>query len=233
MDVVFDDLIEEGDTIAVGDIHGRFDLFEKFLDHVRDSGANVILLGDLIDRDPDDVSVVRKAHELSEDPGKWGLEGFTVIRGNHEQMFLNAVDQEATPFLLWCQNGGNFSMFTELLEHAEWMAELPIFVRVGDTLFVHAGVFPGHDPIETIHDNRADLLMWMRQPFLTLGPKLGAWTTTIKRVVHGHTCFLDDERLGTVDVSKKGDRIGIDTGAFFSGVLTSFNSTKTTFTQFK
>ena len=49
----FDDTINPGDVIVLGDIHGCFNLYESFLDHVRNSGATVILLGDLIDRDPD------------------------------------------------------------------------------------------------------------------------------------------------------------------------------------
>jgi serine/threonine protein phosphatase 1 len=100
---------------------------------------------------------------------------------------------------------------------------------VGDTLFVHAGVNPGVDPADTLPQT----LIWTREPFLTLGPQLEKWTSTIKRVVHGHTPFFEDERLGQVNVNKAGTRIGIDSGAYFTSILTCYNSTRNTFHQFK
>jgi len=50
----FSQTINPGDVIVLGDIHGCFNLYESFLDHVRNSGGTVILLGDLIDRGPKD-----------------------------------------------------------------------------------------------------------------------------------------------------------------------------------
>jgi hypothetical protein len=36
-----------------------------------------------------------------------------------------------------------------------------------------------------------------------------------------------------VNVSRKKDRIGIDTGAYFTGILTSYNATKNTFWSYE
>jgi hypothetical protein len=69
----------------------------------------------------------------------------------------------------------------------------------------------------------------MRQPFLQKGPMFSLWNPRLRRVVHGHTPYLTDELIGTVNVSNTGDRIGIDTAAVYSGVLTSYNATKQTF----
>ena len=96
-------------------------------------------------------------------------------------------------------------------------------------MFIHSGTFPGKDPAESIEAGRVESLVWVRQPFMTVGPKLEKWTDKIKLVVHGHTPYFENDMLGKVNVSKKGDRIGIDTGAYFTDVLTSYNATRDTF----
>jgi serine/threonine protein phosphatase 1 len=73
----------------------------------------------------------------------------------------------------------------------------------GDYAFVHAGIRPGialerQDP----HD-----LLWIREPFL------GSLARHGRTIVHGHTIRpLPEVRT---------NRIGIDTGAFYSGRLTA------------
>lgn len=223
--------INADDVIAVGDIHGRLDLLDTFLDRVRGSGATVILLGDMIDRGPDDPGVLARVAPLLDDPGTYGLSAFYALRGNHEKMFMDACDGGGSSMGLWAQNGGDFRRVDEMTPHLGWISELPIYMVVGDTMFVHAGVFPGCNPAKQIAERRTDDLMWMRQPFLKMGPILGAWTDKIKRVVHGHTPYFENDKLGQVNVSKTGDRIGIDSGAYFTGVLTSYNATQNTFTQ--
>jgi serine/threonine protein phosphatase 1 len=103
---------------------------------------------------------------------------------------------------------------------------------VGDTLFTHAGLFPGINPAESVEAGRIESLVWVREPFMTVGPQLEKWTNKLKRVVHGHTPFFEDEHLGQVNVSQKGDRIGIDSGAYFTNILTSYNSTQNTFNKY-
>ena len=223
--------ISPGDVISVGDIHGRLDLLTLFLDRVKGTGARVILLGDLIDRGPDCVGVLNRAKQLLDDPESWGLESFTVLRGNHEQMMIDAFEGPFQCVLEWSDNGGRADKAWEMALHVEWLKELPIYVVVGDTLFTHAGLFPGHDPAKAIENKKTMSLLWMREPFLTLGPVLEEWTDKIKRVVHGHTPYLD-ERLGQVNVSASGDRIGIDSGAVYSGILATYNATQGTFWQF-
>ena len=84
--------IKSGDVIAVGDIHGRLDLLDVFLESVRDTQATVILLGDLIDRGPDDLGVLERVEKLLEEPEAWGLEAAYALLGNHEQMYLDACE---------------------------------------------------------------------------------------------------------------------------------------------
>jgi serine/threonine protein phosphatase 1 len=230
--ITYDDTIKPDDIIAVGDIHGRFDLFEQFLTHVKDTQTVVILLGDLIDRGPDDLKVLEKARFLSESPESLGLANFFVLMGNHEAMFVDAMKGDGADFVLWLNNGGNFEAMPDLREHLDWVENLPIYMTIDDTLFVHAGVHPGQDPYKIANSDKWQNLVWMREPFMTNGPQLVKWTDKIKRVVHGHTPYFEDNLLGKVNISSSGDRIGIDTGAYFTNVLTSYNVTRNTFTSY-
>jgi serine/threonine protein phosphatase 1 len=76
-------------------------------------------------------------------------------------------------------------------------------ITVGDYLFVHAGI----DPRVPLGEQRRRDLRWIREPFLSHPEPHGPV------VVHGHTI---------TDVPEdRGNRIGIDTGAFMSGRLTA------------
>lgn len=87
--------------------------------------------------------------------------------------------------------------------HLGFLSGLPLHARVGDYLFVHAGVKPGA-PLEA---QTSDDLLWIREPFLS-HPEPSPHV-----VVHGHTP-TDEAHLGA-------RRIGVDTGAYMTGVLTA------------
>jgi len=76
-------------------------------------------------------------------------------------------------------------------------------IAIGDYLFVHAGI----DPRVPLDAQRTRDLRWIREPFLSHTEPHGPV------VVHGHTiCDAPEDR---------GNRIGIDTGAFMTGRLTA------------
>lgn len=86
--------------------------------------------------------------------------------------------------------------------HLAFLRALQIAHREGDYYFVHAGIRPG-----VALEEQADLdRMWIRQTFLDSQAEHGAV------VVHGHSVALEPE--------VRHNRIGIDTGAHLSGVLT-------------
>ena len=88
-------------------------------------------------------------------------------------------------------------------EHRDFLAAFEDMIVIGDYVFVHAGI----DPSRPIEDQSAKDLRWIRERFLnTVGPLSHV-------IVHGHTIFED--------VEDQGHRIGIDTGAFRTGVLTA------------
>ena len=86
--------------------------------------------------------------------------------------------------------------------HVEFLQSLELRFESGDYLFVHAGV----DPARPLHQQTADDLLWIREPFLSSRFDLGYV------VVHGHT--VESEPI------VRANRIGIDTGACWTGCLT-------------
>ena len=224
----FSQTVKPGDIIALGDIHGCYDLYELFLDHVKGSGATVILLGDMIDRarvPGDDMRVLNKTRDLLFDPESWGLQAFYALRGNHEKLFMDAADGYGVG--LWEQNGGNVEELDNMVYHQEWINQLPIYMTIGETMFVHAGIYPGHNPAKVIADGGADELVWMRNPFITYGPKFYAWSDNLKQIVFGHT------PLQAPMPYRIPHGVCIDTGAYFTGVLTSYNVTRNTFFSYE
>ena len=224
--------IKPGDVIAVGDIHGRYDLLEKFVSRVRGTLAVVVFLGDIIDRGGEDAAVVNRIRHMTESPEDYGLDLVLCLMGNHEKMFVDAVRGPGEEFFLWLQNGGNFEQFGELQEHVDWFEELPIYMTIDETLFIHAGFFPGKDPLETINAGHTDSLLWIREPFLSMGPQFERWNPELKRVVFGHTPRMPDEPGYGLPYEIPGGGLCIDTMAFHSGVLTAYNVNQGSFLKF-
>jgi serine/threonine protein phosphatase 1 len=162
-------------------------------------------------------------------PEDYGLSNVFCLLGNHEAMFIDALTGPSSSLNLWLQNGGNFEQYDEMRDHLEWLAELPVYLTIGDTLFIHAGIYPGKDPFETINAGKTDNILWMREPFLSMGPKFEDWNPNLKKVVFGHTPKMGVGE-GKPYIIPQG--ICIDTGAYWTGVLTAYNVTQDVFYQF-
>lgn len=196
--------------VAIGDVHGCATLLQQEIAKHRGSGAELILLGDLIDRSPEadgDRRALELVWQLQQNPGLQGLAGVTVLRGNHEQMLSDALaeDVPGTATDIWEWNGGDPSLLPFYRQHRKWFEALPYRAIRGRFLFVHAGVRPGV-PLE---QQKLDDLIWIRQPFLNRPHGL-PYT-----VVHGHSITKNHR------IDRRSDRINLDTGAFTSGVLSS------------
>lgn len=238
--ITYDSKLQPGDVVALGDIHATAELYFEFLDWVKDSSATVILLGDMIDRGKRDLEVLDATRTLLEYCEGWGLQAFYALMGNHERMFLDGLLCSQS-YRLWIENGGNAQQVDAMeREHRDWIRDLPLYMTIGDTMFIHGGIFPGHNPAEDLPE-KAESFLWMRDPFLKFGPQFKKWNPRLKRVVHGHTPTFferdgegfDEERGVCIPVVKK-DRVNIDTGACFrkEGCLTAYNVTQNTFRQF-
>lgn len=215
---------------AVGDIHGRLDLLlpmvEAIVADLHGSAADrkmVVFLGDYIDRGPDSRGVLRLLAGLSRAQGvEWRF-----LKGNHEQAMLEFLDDPSAG-ARWCEYGGDRALQSwglrvpELAHRTEawarvaadlrhkltkrekdFLETLELSVTMGDYFFSHAGARPG---LALDRQSPQDL-MWIRQPFLN------SRTAFECMVVHGHT--------PTTSVHADQRRIGIDTKAYDSGVLTA------------
>ncbi len=211
---------------VIGDIHGRLDLYDTIVAAINQDNASrppaeshVILLGDLVDRGPDSAGVLERTRA-------WQRErSVRVLAGNHEEMFLGAFER---PEMLrhFLKHGGRetilsyglskkqfnemnldelFQLLPKIVPQSErdYIMGFEEMIEAGDYLFVHAGI----DPELPIDQQKRSDLLWIRDRFLKHEGRLE------KVVVHGHTIF---DR-----VMDCGNRIGIDTGAFRSGVLTA------------
>jgi serine/threonine protein phosphatase 1 len=216
---------------AIGDIHGRRDLLFALCRKItRDNRVrgpvgqtDIILLGDLIDRGPESAGVLRFAME-SQPP----FATMSTIKGNHEALFLEVAAGETARLASWLYHGGremleSFGIDSGLLDDPEtnaeaivdamhrqvpravhdWIAALPVSIRIGDYLFVHAGIRPG----VAIDDQVEDDLLWIREEFLDSDVEHGA------TIVHGHTV--------TPAIVDRRNRIGLDTGAYRSDRLSA------------
>ncbi len=214
---------------AIGDIHGRCDLLnkihEKILSDSSDSkSANklVVYLGDYIDRGRESKQVVEL---LINNP----LKDFEkiYIKGNHEIAMQSYIDSngENAAWLLWggdatLQSYGvplrdksgqkltNAAMAKKLDEnlpptHKEFYSNLKLSYISGDYVFVHAGLKP---KVPLAEQTESDLTT-IRDEFIFSQERFE------KTVVFGHTVF---SKPLNVD-----GKIGIDTGAYFSGILTA------------
>ncbi len=219
---------------AIGDVHGCDRHLERLHERILEDASSAgdfdrrvaIYLGDYVDRGPDSKRVV---DILLEQP----LEGFEChyLIGNHEAFLLDFLqDAEMGPG--WLFNGGvatlesygvsidtsggglalTFDVLADIQEnfmeklpdaHRKFYETLALSKTEGDYFFVHAGIRPGVPLDEQAEDD----MIWIRDEFLESSVDHG------KVIVHGHTITQAPEL--------RDNRIGIDTGAFATGILTA------------
>lgn len=213
---------------AIGDVHGCGDELERLLAMIEADDAarapsrtSLVFLGDLIDRGPSSAAVVARLLALSQERPQTRF-----LKGNHEEVFLRAIDGDVEALRLFCRVGGretlmsyglsrddydrlDFAELSDLLPtlipaaHRDFLDGFEDLVVSGDYAFVHAGIRPE----VALEDQLPADLRWIRGSFLDYRrphPKM---------IVHGHTI--------TEDVDRQSNRIGIDTGAYSSGRLTA------------
>jgi serine/threonine protein phosphatase 1 len=212
---------------AIGDVHARRDLLAELLaridaERIADPRPHehLVLLGDLIDRGPDSRGVLDLLLERqATDPS------LTILGGNHEAMLVAMLDGNLRDLESWLHFGGEECAASYGIDpialladpvgapallraaipeaHAALLRALPDSLRIGDVLFVHAGIRPG----VALDAQDSQDLRWIRAPFLRSTVDHGVL------VVHGHTVVGEPEILP--------NRIAIDTGASATGRLTA------------
>lgn len=215
---------------AIGDIHGRADLLIRLLALVRQDASSgaftgrpiLVFLGDYIDRGFQSRDVINILLSDAVSP----FETY-FLKGNHEASMLHFLnDPSVGP--RWAEFGGAATLMSYGVQpprmrtspgewmrasaalrkalppaHLHFLAGLKLTVRLGDYVFVHAGIRPGVG----LEQQTEDDMLWIRDDFLSDRRRLGAV------IVHGHTPLRAPHRDHR--------RVGIDTGAYLSGRLTA------------
>jgi serine/threonine protein phosphatase 1 len=218
---------------AIGDVHGRRDLLQQLLDQIEhdnrergDAQTQIIFLGDLMDRGDDSAGVIDMAMALKAAEPVSGQQ-VRFLMGNHEEVFLKTCrERDLKTLRFFLKIGGDATLQSYPITRSEYrdmdmetlaarletlvpdahLAFLEQFedqIIIGDYVFVHAGIRPG----VPLSEQKQSDLRWIREEFT------GHRGDLEKVVIFGHTIYPE--------VEERGSRIGIDTGAFASNVLTA------------
>lgn len=210
---------------AIGDVHGRQDLLSALVGKLEQEapGQPLLLVGDFVDRGPESAEVLSYVKALHDSRAQT-----IVLKGNHEQMLLDFIDDPAGRGLRWIDFGGRETMLSfgveapgpkpdleDITEAAleletkmgkelvAWIRDLPTRWRTGNVICVHAALDPARKP----EDQSDRSVLWGHADFFTKTRQDGLW------VLHGHTIFAE--------AHAHSGRIASDTGAYQTGKLTA------------
>lgn len=211
--------------IAIGDVHGQIDLLQDLIENkikTYFTSDVLIFLGDYIDRGKssnDEFETMQYIQRLQADLP----DNVIVLKGNHEDMAEMALttnpdiakyggynasahgeEVDNKYMFCWKQNGATAWQWGDA--HKErllnWIAQMPLYCLTDDFLFVHAGA----DSALDIEKQTTNDLPWNRYNFEKYKGR---------RLVVGHT----PTKSGLVGFDA--NRIVVDTGAFFKGILSA------------
>lgn len=215
----------------MGDVHGQADLLDDLLNRIEKDArtcadgheVTYVFLGDYIDRGDDSKNVLARLMDLRDAQ----VANTVFLLGNHEAFLLAFLDDPQSG-ARWLDFGGDRTLRSygvappqrnadaKILQytrdalhdalggHLQFITGLDRLWQCGDFAFVHAAINP-RLPLDAQHDKD---LLWGNQAFLR-----GRRGRAGVRVVHGH--------YDSAEPVVRPDRICIDTGAYYSGVLTA------------
>lgn len=167
-------------TYVFSDVHGHHRTLERLLERVSPTSEDEVwVLGDMVDRGPDPVAVMRTCRAIADGH---------ILMGNHEDMMLNAFHNpgDAMASFQWELNGGVTTANglaalsrEECLDWVDWVEGLPLgaHVETGGRpyLLVHAGLRPlsfssrsrwtGVTMDALIRYQTRDDVLWIREDF--------------------------------------------------------------------
>ncbi|GGH23473.1 metallophosphoesterase family protein [Paenibacillus segetis] len=213
----------------ISDIHGCYDEFNELLKKVeyKQGLDQLILVGDYVDRGLKSKEVVEQVKSLVEE---WGV---IALRGNHDQMMVDALEKEnEEDDARWIRNGafqtvesysgldlsddgserdlyieGKEYIKNNYPNHLEFLKSLPLYYETDHHIFVHAGINPEHENWRESQPLRD--YIWIRDAFFNHATNLQ------KKVVFGHTPVVNLHDCEDIWFSPMGDKIGIDGGCVF------------------
>lgn len=216
-----------GRVIFVGDVHGCLDELDELVRTLSLSSSDrLIMIGDLIDRGPDPVGVVRRVRES----------GWESLLGNHEDKAIHWLKNESLvkggrPNNMQPPSPGRMAEWKRLSpKDVGWLWRLPMTIEAGGWTAVHAGL----EPRFILAKQEVDKMLRVRFAHKETGkyvpmdpekmeqpPDTLFWAEMWggpESVVYGHSVFgsvrLDERPGGAVCA-------GIDTGCVYGGALTA------------
>lgn len=241
-----------GSTYVVSDVHGHLaDLRATLVgaglvdadDRWVGGDAHLWILGDLIDRGPDGIGVIRLVRSLQQQ----APDRVHMLMGNHEALMLGTKLFPHSRFPeVWTINGGHRSDQDALTgDDVQWLRSLPLVALTGGTLLMHSDTteyLSWGTSIEEINATVADLLAGddpqrhfdvfaaLTSRYHFAGPDGPDVARTVlatlggSRIVHGHSIIstLVDVPSAEVDgplVYADGLVVGIDGGRYDGGPL--------------
>ena len=204
----------DGRDFVMGDLHGCYEVMMKALKKINfDKEKDRILsVGDLVDRGPDSLKCLKLLRE------PW----FFCVRGNHEDMMINALLHNGD-LMLWVYNGGkwHYDEDAETLKgYAKWIeANVPLCMTVMTKDDKAVGICHAETPTDNWTDaknynnqlsegNKHDMI-WGRYLIKGRGYEM---VKNVDRVYHGHTPTKIPLSIGNMN--------WIDTGAFATDIIT-------------
>jgi len=193
---------EKGRDFVCGDIHGCFDELENALESIdfNKECDRMFCVGDLIDRGPRSYDALKYYYK------DW----FYTVQGNHENMFSTHFARYNKTYIHYdFENGTEWSRkqsYEYLCELWEATHNLPLIIKVDDTLILHARLPRKVDNLEIIEANPQkyrETILWERD-----GVPAKIRIPEIKRVYCGHSIVKKPFEYNA--------SINIDTGAFLT-----------------
>jgi protein phosphatase len=163
-------LPETGRIIVISDIHGDLQLFQTLLEKVHYTPEDTLIInGDLCERGPDSLGVIRFARKLTEENSN-----AYITEGNCDRLIHHVFDEDPTVFdhlarnphsimNEWLhENGKTYADFdlvkqmsafyTEYCsDEIDWLFSLPTALESDRYLFIHAGIEDKENWRETSH----------------------------------------------------------------------------------
>ncbi len=207
---------------AGSDLHGQLRVVDRLLGAagltdgadrwIAPTGTAFVVTGDVVDRGPDSLGLVRRLASLRAQAAQAG--GLVaILEGNHEAQVLGGIGGEPQIFRAMMAFGGGATLLSAGLRPDEWKgrssAEIAArvdelapdlvptlwtfapYARWRDVLFVHGGPVP-HQELD--HFEQSADRLWIRDAFFASPdpfPEAASWATYrragIRRVVFGHT----------------------------------------------
>lgn len=224
--------VPERPLYVVGDIHGCANLLERLLARIIEdcqrnppgsTGTEIVFLGDYVDRGDQSAEVLKLLIALA-DTSELSIQ---FLKGNHEAMMLDFIE-DPDAAASWLRYGGLSTLMSYGIRGVSETADAKSRARVSEELrealgthlkflehslkplFCSGNVICVHaafDPSLPLHAQRERTLLWGQDGFLREGGPPD------RLIVHGHTVSPEPD-FGR-------NRLGIDTGAYFSGRLTA------------